>query len=114
MYLDGKEIKIEDFKASSLNHITIRCILKVPDAKIEFPGVDSDFDLNAPYTIINTGKYFDGYIWRIDDDDFFIQIVFLILLKEVGIMVEFWGHVLTGEVQYVCQYAYVRKKTVSK
>lgn len=71
MYLDGKEIKIEDFKASSLNHITIRCILKVPDAKIEFPGVDSDFDLNAPYTISNTGKYFDGYIWRIDDDDFF-------------------------------------------
>ena len=115
MYLDGKEIKIEDFRASSLNHITIRCILKVPDAKIEFPGVNSDFDLNTPYTITNTGKYFDGYIWRIDDDDFFYTNSVSYSFKRSGNhMVEFWGHVLTGEVQYVCQYDYVRKKTVSK
>ena len=114
LYLNGNKIEISDMKISTLPNITIRCILKYPETKIEYPGVESDFDLKTSYLIKNNGKYFNGYLWRIDDKLFDTKNVTYAFNISGNHRVEFWGHFMTGHTVYVCRYAYVKKKDVSK
>ena len=113
MYLDGHSIKFADMD-SSRTKLIIRCMLKVPDIKIFSPEVETDYDLNTPYLFQSNGKYFNGYLWRIDDTIFHTQTFTYTFNKSGNHRIQLWVSLINGETLYGCAYAYVRKKSVSK
>ena len=113
MYLDGKTIRFADMD-SSTRKITIKCMLKVPDIKIFSPGVETYYNLKTPYLFKNNGKYFNGYLWRIDETIFHTPNFTYIFNNSGNHRIQFWGNLINGEILYGCDYAYVRKKNVSK
>lgn len=113
MYLDGHSIKFADMDSSSMK-ITIRCMLKVPDIKIFSPGVETDYNLQTPYLFTSNGKYFNGYLWRIDETIFHTQNFTYTFKNSGNHRIQLWGNLINGEVLYGCDYAYVRKQNVSK
>ena len=116
MHLDGEKFNISAFTTTNIgsSNIVIKCILKVPETKIEFPGVVGDIDYNTPVLVKNNGNYFNGYLWKINDN-FYDSNNFTYTFKRSGThMIEFWGNLINGEVIYACDYAYVKKKSISK
>ena len=112
MYLDGKSIKFADMDASRT--IILRCMLKVPDIKISSPGVETDYNLKTQYLFKSNGKYFNGYLWRIDDTIFHTQNFTYTFNNSGNHRIQLWASLINGETLYACTYAYVRKKSVSK
>ena len=115
MYLDGKEIKISDKTSTQLGakNLIIKCVLKVPETKIEFPLVEGDIDYNKSTTIRTNGKYFNGYLWKIGNNFYNSKSVTYTFTRSGSHLIEFWGNLINGEVAYSCDYAYVKKKPVS-
>ena len=113
MYLDGNTIKFADMKSTSML-VTIRCMLKIPELKIFSPGVETDYNLKTPYLFKNDGKYFNGYLWRIDDKIFETKNFTYTFDISGNHRIQFWGNLINGEILYKCDYAYVLKKNVSK
>ena len=108
MYLDGKSIKFADMDAS--RQIILRCMLKVPDIKISSPGVEADYNLKTQYLFKSNGKYFNGYLWRIDDTIFHTQNFTYTFNNSGNHRIQLWASLTNGETLYACTYAYVRKK----
>ena len=113
MHLDGNIIKFSDMDSTS-TLVTIRCMLRVPEVKIFSPGIETDFDLKTSYLFKNNGKYFNGYLWRIDNTIFETQNFTYTFNYSGNHRIQFWGSLINGKVLYSCNYAYVRKKSVSK
>lgn len=115
MYLDGEKIKIDQFSSSDYwnGELIVRCILKVPETKIEFPGVIGDINYKTDTFIKNNGEYFNGYLWKIHDDLYDSNNLTYTFNRSGTHMIEFWGNLINGEVIYACTYAYVKKKSVS-
>ena len=113
MYLDGKTIKFADMD-STRTKIVVKCMLKVPDIEIFSPGIEAYYKLNTPYLFKSNGKYFNGYLWRIDDTIFHTQNFTYTFNYSGNHRIQFWANLINGEVLYACDYAYVKKKDVSK
>ena len=115
MYLDGKKIKIGQFTSSNYwgGELVVRCVLKVPETKIEFPEVIGDINYQTKTFIKNNGEYFNGYLWKIHDDFYDSKNLTYTFNRSGTHMIEFWGNLINGEVVYACEYAYVKKKSVS-
>ena len=115
MYLDGNKIKFGNFSSSDYwgGELIVRCILIIPESKIEFPGVIGDINYNKETLIKNNGEYFNGYLWKIDDVFYDSKNVTYTFDRSGTHMIEFWGNLINGEIIYLCQYAYVKKKSVN-
>ena len=115
MYLDGKKIKFGNFSSSDYwgGELIVRCVLKVPETKIEFSGIIGDINYNTATLIKNNGEYFNGYLWKIHDNLYDSKNLTYSFNRSGSHMIEFWGNLINGEVIYACEYAYVKKKSVS-
>ena len=113
MYLDGKTIKFADMD-STRTKIVVKCMLKVPDIEIFSPGIEAYYKLNTPYLFKSNGKYFNGYLWRIDDTIFHTQNFTYTFNYSGNHRIQFWANLINGEVLYACDYAYVKKKRCFK
>ena len=115
MYLDGKKIKFGNFSSSDYwgGELIVRCVLKVPETKIEFSGIIGDINYNTATLIKNNGEYFNGYLWKIHDNLYNSKNLTYTFNRSGTHMIEFWGNLINGEVIYACEYAYVKKKSVS-
>ena len=117
MYLDGKTVKVGDFNIKTINvaNISINCRLTPPTTvKLVYSGEFGEIEYNSASTIKTDNQYINGYIWRIGQKDYYKNSVISPRFTKSGRQrIELWARVVSGEVIYLCDYVYVKKKTVS-
>ena len=114
MHLDGKKIKFESSVPSlAYNKIAvIRCIRDLSDLKLKLSN-EKELNIGEKVTIATNSISSNGFLWRIGNNIFETSSFQYSFTRSGANMVEFWGNCLNGEIIYLCDYIYVKKKAVS-
>ena len=117
MYLSGQTVKIGEFniKLIPVANISINCRLTPPTtAKLVYSGDFGEIEYNKISTIKTDNQYINGHLWRIGQNRYYKNSVINPRFNQSGRQrIELWGRVVSGEVIYLCDYVYIKKKTVS-
>ena len=114
MHLDGKNFKFVSSEPSlAYNRIAvIRCIRDLSDLKLKLSN-EKEINIGEKVTIATNSISSNGYLWRIGNNIFETSSFQYSFTRSGANMVEFWGNCLNGEIIYLCDYIYVKKKAVS-
>ena len=118
MYLDGTTIKFIDNEIGTLignlNIKTeIRCMLDLSNLKLEFPNNKGDLNINEKISIKTSSKSLNGYLWKIKDNIYTTETIQYSFSKSGMHKIEFWGSYINGEKVYLCDYVFVKNKSIS-
>ena len=113
LYFENGKVKLEDKDATAIGYgtkISIKCALSPPDVKLVFPNLDGDIKLKTETNIQTDGAYFNGYLWKIQDKIYNTKTVKHSFSYSGSYRVQFWGHLMTGDIVYLCDTVYIKKK----
>ena len=117
MYLSGKTVKIGDFnlKYIPVANISINCRLKPQTtANLVYSGDFGEIQYDTKTTIKTDNPHINGHVWRIDQDKYYKNSVISPKFTQSGRhRIELWARVVSGEIIYLCDYIYAKKKPVS-
>ena len=116
MYLDGNEIKFIDAEPrENVTHkFVARCMLDLSSITLIFPEEKENLTQNVQVLIqINKNKYLNGLLWKVDENIITTSSLEYTFTKSGRHIIEFWGHLINGEIVYLCDYMFVKKKSVS-
>jgi hypothetical protein len=118
MYLDGTKIKFIDSDTSSIignlsQTAELRCMFDFSNISLEFPNNKGDLNMNKIVSIKTNSKALNGYLWKIQDNIYTTETIQHSFSKSGMHKIEFWGSYINGEKVYLCDYAFVKKKSIS-
>ena len=115
MYLEDGKVKLgeKDINQITTKKMNIRCVLSIPSTKILYPDYDGEIKYNYKTTIKTDGNYFNGYLWKVGNTKYTSSTIKPSFTQSGGQTIEFWGNLITGEIMYLCDYIFVKKKSVS-
>ena len=115
VYFENGKVKIEDKDATAIGYgtkISIKCALSPPGVKLIMPNSDGDIKLKTETNIKTDGAYFNGYLWKIENKIYKSKTVKHSFSHSGRYKIQFWGHLMTGNIVYLCDTVYVKKKEV--
>ena len=114
MYLDGKKVKfISSFPSLAYDAIAvIRCVRDLSDLKLKVSN-EKELNIGEKVTVSTNSISSNGFLWKIGDKIFDTYSFEYTFTRSGGNKVEFWCNCLNGEIIYLCDYVYVKKKAVS-
>ena len=115
LYIQNGNVKIGEFNIRKLgkNQINIRCIFNPPtNINLVLSNKKSELPLNTTISFSTNGKYFNGYLWKIDDKTYTNSLISMKFLKSGIHRVQFWGNLLNNKIIYLCDTVFVKKKKV--
>ena len=112
-HLDGKNFKFEASEPSLAydKKAVIRCIRDLSDLKLK-PSNEKELNIGEKVTIASNSISSNGFLWRIGNKIFEASSFEYSFTRSGANMVEFWCNCLNGEIIYLCDYIYVKKKAV--
>ena len=121
MILKDGEIKFEDFDPVDYVLDIFRtqkfhtiCKLDIPKIEINLPEDKRDFDYNSEIEItVNNYDYFIAYLWKVNDEIIKDKNAKLKLTESGVNNVEFWGKLVSGKTEYLCEIFYVGDEKIS-
>ena len=121
MILKDGEIKFEDFDPVDYVLDIFRtqkfhtiCKLDIPKIEINLPEDKRDFDYNSEIEItVNNYDYFIAYLWKVNDEIIKDKNAKLKLTESGVNNVEFWGKLVSGKTEYLCEIFYVGNQKIS-
>ena len=118
MYLNGNSIQFIDTEPKDINgdlsqRAETRCMLDLSSLKFEFPNDEGDLSLNIETLIKTSSKYLNGYLWKVQDKIFTSETITHTFTQSGRQIIEFWGNYINGESVYLCDYAFVKRQSVS-
>ena len=115
MYIENGRITFGEKDPFTLgsSKINLRCVFKPPITNIIYPNYKQDIEYNAETMLTTDGKYFNGYLWRIDEKIYDSYSPTLQFNKSGAHKVEFWGNLINDDIVYLCEPIYVKKKQIS-
>ena len=117
MHLDGKKVKLEEMDSRNIGarNINLRCIFSPPNVNLIYPDYKGDIKNNVSTTITTNGTYFNGYLWKVDEDQIYNTKSIKFISDKSGIhKIEFWGNLLNDIIVYICDFIFVKKKSISR
>ena len=114
VYFENGKVKIGEKDATQIGYgrkMGIKCALSPPTVKLVYDK-EGDIEFNKTIKITTDGKYFNGYLWKIGDKKFESAIIQNSFVKSGAYKLEFWGNLMTGDIIYLCDNIYVKKKGV--
>ena len=116
MYLQGNKVKVGDFDIKKIPaaNLSINCEL-IPPKSIKFVFSDpGDINYNTETSIQIDNKYVNGYLWRISQKKYETKSIIKTKFTQSGRQrIELWARLISGDIIYLCDYVYVKKKVVS-
>ena len=112
MYLDGKKIKYIDSDPFEIRAVC-KCMLDLYSIKFSFPNNKGDLNLNEKTLIRIENNNLNGYLWKIGENLYTTKSVEYSFKTSGRNNIEFWGNLINGELIYYCDYAFVKKKSIS-
>ena len=118
MYLDGKTIKFIDTEPKDINgdlsqRAVSRCMLDLSKINLIFPDTKGDIEFNKDTRIKTSNeKYLNGFLWKIEGSTYTTKEITHKFDKSGMHMVEFWGNYINGELVYLCENVFVKKKSI--
>ena len=113
LYIQNGNVKIGEFNIRKLgkNQINIRCIFNPPtNINLVLSNKKSELPLNTTISFSTNGKYFNGYLWKIDDKTYTNSLISMKFLKSGIHRVQFLGNLLNNKIIYLCDTVFVKKK----
>ena len=115
LFLKKGKIVIEYIENSKIvgQNLNIKCVFIAPTVNIKYPNYEKDIEYNSIITIYPDSNYFNGCLWRIKEKTYNSSSITFKFDKSGRYKVEFWGHFINGEIVYLCEFFYVKKKQIS-
>ena len=112
VYFENGKVKIGEKDGTKIGYgrnMSVKCALSPPAVKLVYEK-EGDLEFNKTIRITTDGKYFNGYLWKIGDQKFETAIIQNSFTKSGGYKLEFWGNLMTGDIVYICDNIYIKKK----
>ena len=115
MFIENGKVKVEekDPRTFGYTKIKIRCVFVPPYVNLTYPNNKTDIEYQGSTTITHNGQYFNGYLWRYNDEFHDTNSLTIKFNKSGGHKVEFWGNLINNKIVYLCEFIFVKKKPIS-